>query len=53
VTGRNRTAAKGFLTDKVINAVPENFFGELGGGKSALPDGQTTAEPLDVPDAKQ
>ena len=29
VTGRNRTAAKGFLTDKVIDAVPVNFFGEL------------------------
>ncbi|MBW2503351.1 MAG: hypothetical protein JRE16_02150 [Deltaproteobacteria bacterium] len=30
VTGRNRTAAKGFLTEKVRNAVPENFFGDLG-----------------------
>ena len=29
VTGRNRKAARGFLTDKVINAVPENFFGEI------------------------
>ncbi|MDH3960738.1 MAG: type II secretion system secretin GspD, partial [Desulfuromonadales bacterium] len=29
VTGRNRTAARGFLTEKVINAVPENFFGEM------------------------
>ena len=52
VTGRNRTAAQGFLTDKVINAVPENFFGELGGGKSALPDGQTT-ESLDTQGASQ
>ncbi len=48
VTGRNRTAAKGFLTDKVINAVPENFFGEMDNeGNTALPDQQTT-EGLDA-----
>jgi len=51
VTGRNRTAAKGFLTDKVINAVPENFFGELGTEETALPEDQTAVEPPDVPDA--
>jgi general secretion pathway protein D len=53
VTRRNRTAAKGFLTEKVINAVPENFFGELGGGNTTLPDDQTAVEPIDVPDASQ
>lgn len=47
VTGRNRMAAKGFLTDKVINAVPENFFGERDrAGSTALPDLKTT-ESLD------
>jgi general secretion pathway protein D len=51
VTGRNRTAAKGFLTDKVINAVPENFFGELGTEETALPENQTALEPPDAPDA--
>ena len=30
ITGRNRQAASGFLDDKVIDALPENFFGELG-----------------------
>jgi general secretion pathway protein D len=46
VTGRNRTAAKGFLTDKVINAVPENFFGELDSeGNTALPEKQTAETP--------
>jgi general secretion pathway protein D len=46
VTGRNRTAAKGFLTDKVINAVPENFFGELDSeGNTALPEMNTTERP--------
>jgi general secretion pathway protein D len=63
VTGRNRTAAKGFLTDKVINAVPENFFGELGAGQIALPENQTEEnqteenqteeEQIDGPDASQ
>ena len=53
VTGRNRTAARGFLTDKVINAVPENFFGELGAGNTALPEDQTAVEPADAPDATQ
>ena len=46
VTGRNRTAAKGFLTEKVINAVPENFFGEMDKeGNTTLPEGQTTENP--------
>ena len=46
VTGRNRTAAKGFLTEKVINAVPENFFGEINKeGNTTLPEGQTTENP--------
>jgi general secretion pathway protein D len=53
VTNRNRTAAKGFLTDKVINAVPENFFGELGARNTDLPEGQTTVEPIDAPDESQ
>jgi len=53
VTGRNRTAARGFLTDKVINAVPENFFGELGVDNTALPEDQTAVEPADAPDATQ
>jgi len=53
VTGRNRTAARGFLTDKVINAVPENFFGELGTEKTTLPEDQTAVEPTDAPDASQ
>jgi general secretion pathway protein D len=53
VTGRNRTAAKGFLTEKVINAVPENFFGELGAGHMALPENQTEEEQIDGPDASQ
>ncbi len=52
VTGRNRRAAKNFLTDKVINAVPENFFAELGSEKSALPNGQTK-ESLDTQGASQ
>jgi general secretion pathway protein D len=30
ITGRNRRAASGFLTEDVIDALPENFFGELG-----------------------
>jgi general secretion pathway protein D len=30
ITGRNRQAASGFLDDKVIDALPQNFFGELG-----------------------
>jgi general secretion pathway protein D len=30
VTGRNQKAASNFLTDDVIEALPENFFGELG-----------------------
>ncbi|PLX90347.1 MAG: type II secretion system protein GspD [Desulfuromonas sp.] len=29
VTGRNRQAASNFLTDQVIDALPENFFGDL------------------------
>lgn len=29
VTGRNQKAAGGFLTEDVIEALPENFFGEL------------------------
>lgn len=46
VTGRNRTAARGFLTEKVINAVPENFFGEMDKeGNTTLPEGQTTENP--------
>ncbi|MDG5466894.1 type II secretion system secretin GspD [Deltaproteobacteria bacterium IMCC39524] len=46
VTGRNRTAAKGFLTEKVINAVPENFFGEIDKeGNTTLPTGQPTESP--------
>src|SRR5210317_251433 len=46
VTGRNRTAAKGFLTEKVINAVPENFFGEMDKERNTtLPEGQTTENP--------
>ena len=53
VTFRNRTAAKGFLTDKVINAVPENFFGELGTGETTLPEDQTAVEQADAPDAGQ
>jgi general secretion pathway protein D len=44
VTGRNRTAAKGFLTDKVIDAVPENFFGELGEENSALPEDEAAPQ---------
>ncbi len=31
ITGRNRKAASSFLTEDVIDALPENFFGELGG----------------------
>jgi len=31
VTSRNQKAASGFLTDKVRNALPENFFGEPAG----------------------
>jgi general secretion pathway protein D len=44
VTGRNRTAAKGFLTEKVINAVPENFFGEMGAGSPGVTEGTTETE---------
>ena len=31
VTGRNRKASSGFITDRLRGAVPENFFGEMGG----------------------
>ncbi len=53
VTGRNRKAAKGFLTDKVINAVPENFFGEMSGASASSPESQTTENIGDAPDLNQ
>jgi general secretion pathway protein D len=40
VTGRNRKAAAGFLTDRVRGALPENFFGTLGGPNTVLPQGE-------------
>jgi general secretion pathway protein D len=32
ITGRNRQAASGFLTSEMVESLPDNFFGELGGG---------------------
>ncbi len=42
VTGRNRKTAASMLTNKVINALPVNFFGEMGAGK-VPPQGEETA----------
>jgi general secretion pathway protein D len=49
VTGRNRTAAKGFLTDKVIDAVPVNFFGELDRNRLDTLKEESGSETNDVP----
>ena len=49
VTGRNRTAAKGFLTDKVIDAVPVNFFGELDRKRLDTLKEESGSETNDVP----
>jgi general secretion pathway protein D len=49
VTGRNRTAAKGFLTDKVIDAVPVNFFGELDRERLDTLKEESGSETNDVP----
>ena len=45
ITGRNRQAASSFLTDEMIEALPENFFGELGGGSLEEPADPATQEP--------
>ncbi len=46
ITGRNRKAASGFLSEDVIDALPENFFGELGDrDPEATPDRPATIEP--------
>jgi general secretion pathway protein D len=44
VTGRNRKAAAGFLTDRVRGALPENFFGNINERINALPQGQAVGE---------
>lgn len=36
VTSRNQKAASGFMTDKVRNALPENFFAETAGQNALL-----------------
>jgi len=36
VTSRNQKAASGFLTEKVRNALPENFFGDTAGQNGIL-----------------
>ncbi len=41
ITGRNRQAASGFLTNDMVESLPENFFGELGG----TPKPQEPVEP--------
>jgi general secretion pathway protein D len=41
ITGRNRQAASGFLTNEMVESLPENFFGELGGA----PKPQEPVEP--------
>ena len=41
ITGRNRQAASGFLTKEMVDSLPENFFGELGG----IPEAQEPEEP--------
>jgi len=43
ITRRNRRAASGFLTEEVIDALPENFFGEL--GKKSDPETPVTNMP--------
>jgi general secretion pathway protein D len=43
VTGRNRKAASGFVTDRTRDALPENFFGNLGGKDTSLPDDNPAA----------
>ena len=45
ITGRNRQAASSFLTDEMIEALPENFFGELGGGALEESADPATQEP--------
>jgi len=40
ITGRNRQAASGFLTSEMVESLPENFFGKLGG----TPEAQDPAE---------
>ncbi|TNF49419.1 MAG: type II secretion system protein GspD [Deltaproteobacteria bacterium] len=47
ITGRNRQAASGFLDDKVIDALPENFFGELGNSPEPEAPGVKTATDTD------
>ncbi len=44
VTGRNRKAAASMITDKVMNALPVNFFGELGGQNAAPQTDPSAAE---------
>ncbi len=44
ITGRNRKAASGFLTNEVIDALPENFFGELGGATKTQEPAESDTE---------
>ena len=45
VTSRNQKAASGFLTDKVRNALPENFFGDSAGQNGILTDTSIVSPP--------
>ena len=59
ITGRNRQAASGFLTEKMVESLPENFFGEMGGaskiqgalepGTEALNAAEETTIPYNTP----
>ena len=59
ITGRNRQAASGFLTEKMVESLPENFFGEMGGaskiqgplepGTEALNTAEETTIPYNTP----
>ena len=45
VTSRNQKAASGFLTDKVRNALPENFFGDSAGQNGILMETSPVSPP--------
>jgi general secretion pathway protein D len=48
ITGRNRQAASGFLTDDMIESLPENFFGELGGSTNIQELAEPGTEPTNI-----